>query len=183
MPREIQIMHENICDLEVTYADMERLTGMIYRTIKARLGALEPVRSDAKSDYFRLGDAVPLLFGKNEKERVTIEEIKARTRNWNVTADRSEIKKAQEEGSVVLLKDVMQVISDMAMAFKVKLETLPTRIATIDGDDYFFRVEQAEAIVDEALKELNEHAVRECSRADMDSNGPDGETNSEAKRK
>ena len=77
----------------------------------------------------------------------------------------------------------MKVISDMALAFKVKLETLPTRIATIDGDEYFFRVEQAEAIVDEALKELNEHAVRECSRTDMDSNGPDGEADPKAQRK
>jgi len=176
-------MKKSVCDTEATYADLVRLSGLNYRTVKLRLEQLEPVRSDNKSEYFRLGDSVPLLFGKNEKERVTIEEIKARTRNWHVTADRSEIKKAQEEGNVVLLKDVMKVISDMAMAFKVKLETLPTRIATIDGDDYFFRVEQAEAIVDEALKELNEHAVRECSGTDMDSNGPDGEADPKAQRK
>jgi len=168
----------------VTSADLERLSGLNFRAVRARIKDLDPAFSEGRSNFYKLSEAVSAVYAsKDEKEKVTIEEIKARTRNWNVTADRSEIKRALEEGNVVLLKDVMKVISDMAMAFKVKLETLPTRIATIDGDDYFFRVEQAEAIVDEALKELNEYAIRECSRASMDSNGPDGEADPEAQRK
>ena len=163
-------MNKNQDIYEVTFADLEKITGFTYRTIRRKLTEANPVREDHRSSYYNLKEVLPLIFGdnKNEKEKVTIEEIKARTRNWNVTADRSEIKKALEEGSVVPLDEAMKVISDMMLAFKVKLEALPTRIATIDGEDYFFRVEQAEAIVDEALKELNDDALRKCSQGNME---------------
>lgn len=72
--------------IEVTFADLEKATGFTYRTIRRKLAEINPVREDLKSSYYSLKEVLPVLYAgtKNEKERVTIEEIKARTRNWTM---------------------------------------------------------------------------------------------------
>lgn len=78
----------DVTELMVTFADLERISGMTFRTIRERLKQVTPASSSGKSDFYRLSDALPALYrsDKSEKEQVTIEEIRARTRNWHVTA-------------------------------------------------------------------------------------------------
>ena len=150
---------------EVTFTDLEKITGLNYRTVRRKLVQINPVREDLKSSYYSLKEVLSVLYAgtKNEKERVTIEEIKARTRNWTITADRSEIKKKIEEGSVCFVNEVETAFSTIFLAFKSKLESIPGRLAALDAADYHGRLEIAQQIVDECLMEMNEHAVRECS--------------------
>lgn len=164
---------------EVTFADLVKLTGHTYRTIRKKIDGIAPIREDKKSSYFSLKEVLPAIYTENgnEREQVTIEEIKARTRNWNITADRGEIKKHLEEGRVYLVEEVHSTLADMLTAFKIKLESVPSRIAAIDSTDYFLRMQQAEKIIDEALMEINEHAIRQCAQGDLESKQTDSEAN------
>ncbi|MCB9228630.1 MAG: DUF1441 family protein [Deltaproteobacteria bacterium] len=166
----------------VTFADLERISGMTFRTIRERLKQVTPASSSGKSDFYRLTDALPALYrsDKSEKEQVTIEEIRARTRNWHVTADRSEIKREQEAGKLYQVEDVHRVLDRMLMAFKNRLESLPSRLAAIDSGDYFLRMEQAEKIVDDALLEINQDAIRQCRETDSGESRLSGEADSPA---
>ena len=163
---------------EVTFTDLEKITGLNYRTVRRKLVEINPVREDLKSSYYSLKEVLPVLYAgtKNEKERVTIEEIKARTRNWTITADRSEIKKKLEEGSVCLVDEIEIAFSTIFQSFKSKIESLPGRIAALDASDYHGRLEIAQQIVDECLTEVNDHAIRECASGFMESGKEHSET-------
>ena len=79
-----------------------------------------------------------------------------------------------------LTEDVHRTLGQIEMAFKVKLESVPSRLAGIDSDDYFLRMKLAEKIIDEALKEINVDSIRECSQGNVGIDSSNSETNAEA---
>ncbi|MCB9229836.1 MAG: hypothetical protein H6618_09510 [Deltaproteobacteria bacterium] len=167
----------DLSKVKATFADLERITGLTFRTVRERLKDVAPVCFNGKSDFYLLADAIPALYraNRNEKELVTIEEIRARTRNWHLTADRSEIKKDLESGKLYQVDEVHRTLDRMLLSFKTRLESIPSRIAAIDGDDYFLRMEQAEKIVDEALMEINHDAIRMSQAEDAGADNQAGE--------
>jgi hypothetical protein len=168
---------ENLSKLTIN--QLETLTGSHYRAIKKVLSeaGIEPVEMDDNSIYYNPIEALPVIFESqglrsrkyspmddpDEVDEAAMEKL-LDPAIQNARLARARTKKVQVETEVMLRKlvpaeDVEKVWTDMIMASRAKLRSLPIRIAPslVGIKDPIFIEQQIEKEINAALNELKEY--------------------------
>lgn len=138
---------------KVTLADLEKLTGISYKTIVKRLADIAPVEKTNKEIFYNSASALPLLFGRNKEDLNLIQE-KAR---WTkIQADKGliELEKLQEDtvDKHIFMKGwIEKVVACRSKLLSVALQT-SGEIATCDDVDTIYRIIHQK--IEEALLEI-----------------------------
>lgn len=154
---------------ELSLAQLETITGCAFKTIKRRLGALPPVRTDGKTLYFNPHMALPMIYEVGaDKERGVKPLDNERARLAKSQADRSEIEVARMRAELVPAVEIEKAWNDLATAFRAKILSLPTKLAPkLAGRN---AIAEIQGVLCDALEE----ALAELSTYEPKSDAPPG---------
>jgi hypothetical protein len=111
----------------LSYADLERLTGFTYRTIRKRLSDLPSKKEEGREVLFSSKEALPLLFAVSDSEE------------WNLSRERAKLAKVQTEkieleigrlrGELVDRKEWLDCWGKALVSFKDKITGVGLRMS------------------------------------------------------
>ena len=113
--------------VEVTKADLQKLTGRAPDTVRRRLDNVEPVRKTKRSAYYDSTVVIPLMYYTEETDEARLKRANAEL----AEARKAEIdlKMAARRGELVDRAAVQKQAHDIAAMTRKRFETLPSKLA------------------------------------------------------
>lgn len=139
----------------LTISELEDLTGKNYRTIKKRLGDLEPVRTKGTAKYYNAKEAISLVFTSEEAE-TQYDLNKERARLAAMQADRNKLDYMKQVGTLVSSDHVMTGLTNLFAAIRARFLELPVTAAPglVSLEDPKQIEQNLRTFVHEALEDL-----------------------------
>jgi phage terminase Nu1 subunit (DNA packaging protein) len=145
---------------EVTLSQLETLTGICFRTLKKRLGALAPTRVDGKSIFFDPQVALPVIYevatAESLTKRMNPEQEKARLSR--AQAELRELDLAERRRQLISSETIEHIWSDMVTSARSRLLGLPSKCAPLafGAESVAVAEDVLKTAIFEALSELSE---------------------------
>ncbi len=112
----------------LTASDLEYLTGRNFRTIKKRLGDLEPVKTRGRSKFYEARAAIARVFSSNDAQ-VQYDLNKERARLAAMQADEKQIDYLRKVETLLPADLVEKEWSNLVGAVRAKLLSIPVKAA------------------------------------------------------
>jgi phage terminase Nu1 subunit (DNA packaging protein) len=112
---------------EATLADIERMTGITYKTLKKRLESLTPARKSGVELYYRLREVLPLLYAAAEPDALDLTQQRARLAK--AQADKTELEVLKMSKNLIDVDEWGKEFSQVLISIKDRLRNLALRIA------------------------------------------------------
>lgn len=112
----------------LTISDLEKLTDRNFRTIKTRLGSLEPEKIHGRKKYYDAKKALALVFGSNDA-KTQYDMNSERARLAAMQADEKYLDLEEKLGNLLCAKTVKKEWSNILSSCRARLLSVPTKAA------------------------------------------------------
>lgn len=142
--------------MKVSYNQLQDLTGMSYRTIKKRIEGLEPIGAGQNNaNLFDSRDALRLIYNHDKTAGGKLDAIEEKALLDKSKRIAQEMKNAETEGRLIDATDNAKFWTDCILAWKSKLQSIPTKLANlINPDDRQRCFDLARKEIDELLTDM-----------------------------
>jgi hypothetical protein len=111
----------------LSIADMSRITGKDFKTIKKRIGGVEPVKIQGTKHLYNAPEVLELIY--IDKEYGELDLTKERAKLTQEQRKKTHLERKQMEGKLMDVEFVVLNYAKMATAIRAKLLSTPTKIS------------------------------------------------------
>ena len=109
--------------MELSIAEIEKISGFSYKTIKKRLENLAPIRRKGNSIFYESRDAIPLLFKAESEGRLNLDQERAKLAK--AQTEKVELESSKLKGTLVDANELAEAFKKEIIAAKAKLLRIP----------------------------------------------------------
>ena len=110
----------------VTLAEVERLTGLAFKTIKRRIGDVKPEIKEGASHFYSLRKLVPLIISREKNDALDLSNERAKLAA--AQTEKTELVVAQMKAKLVPVEDIEEILTKLFTSIRAKILALPSRL-------------------------------------------------------
>ncbi|NRA68634.1 MAG: hypothetical protein HRU19_29375 [Pseudobacteriovorax sp.] len=146
--------------MKVTITELEKLTGITFKTLKKRLEDTPVSRTTNKEVYFDSKVALQAIFNNESKETLKLDQERAKLAH--IQTKKLELEYQKMQGTLVDANEIIEEFGKRMLAMKAKFLKIPVRLgALFNAFSSASELEnEAENLIYEALEEAAEPACK-----------------------
>ena len=139
----------------ISLRDIEWLTGVTFKTLKKRLGGLEPARRDGVSIYYNPRDALRHIMNpRDAASKLDLAQERAKLAREQTL--KTSLENQKLAGGLVIIGEARQLFAERVARCRSRLLAIPSRVATLLIGLSSTEIEQnVKTVIEEAMSELS----------------------------